>query len=57
MPEVVASQVHTSRFGVIPKDQQSDKWRLIVDLSSPATKSVNDGISQALCSMHYANFR
>ena len=56
MPEVVASQVHTSRFGVIPKDQRSDKWRLIVDLSSPATRSVNDGISQALCSMHYATF-
>ena len=56
VPEVVASQVHTSRFGVIPKDQRSDKWRLIVDLSSLAIRSVNDGISQALCSMHYATF-
>ena len=41
---------------MIPKDQLLDKWCLIVDLSSPATRSVNDGISQALCSMNYATF-
>jgi len=26
---------HISRFGVIPKNHQSNKWRLIVDLSHP----------------------
>ena len=41
---------------MIPKDQQSDKWCLVVDLSSPATRSVNVGISHVLCSMHYATF-
>ena len=26
---------HISRFGVIPKGHQPDKWRLIIDLSFP----------------------
>ena len=42
-----------SRFGVIPKASQPGKWRLILDLSSPVNKSVNDGISKHLCSMKY----
>ena len=29
------------------------KWRLIVDLSSPAEMSVNDGIEPELCSLQY----
>ncbi len=46
--------VHTSRFGVIPKGT-SGKWRLIVDLSSPEGNSVNDGISESLCSLTYVS--
>ena len=46
-------QVHTSRIGVIPKKYQEGKWRLIVDLSAPRGKSVNDGIKRELCSLHY----
>ena len=30
------SVLHVSRFGVIPKCHQPGKWRLILDLSSPA---------------------
>jgi hypothetical protein len=45
--------VHISKFGVIPKNHQPGKWRLIVDLSSPASKSVNDGIPSDLCSLTY----
>lgn len=45
--------VHLSRFGVIPKSSQPGKWRLIVDLSYPAGRSVNDGISPELCSLRY----
>ena len=41
---------HISCFGAIPK---SDKWRLIVDLSHPKGKSMNDGIPKSLCSMSY----
>ena len=44
---------HISRFGVIPKSHQPDKWRLIVNLSHPKGKSVNDGIPKHLCSMSY----
>ena len=33
-----------SRFGVIPKKNKPDAWRLILDLSFPADHSVNDGI-------------
>lgn len=45
-------QVHTSPFGVIPKSEPG-KWRLIVDLSSPYGKSINDGISKEPCSVSY----
>ena len=44
--------VHTSRIGVIPKSTPG-KWRLIVDMSSPAGASVNHGILEALCSLSY----
>lgn len=43
--------VHISRFGVIPK--KSGKWRLIVDLSHPPDKSVNNGIQGDACSLTY----
>ncbi len=39
--------VHCSPFGVIPQ------WRLIVDLSSPKGKSVNDDISKVMVSQSY----
>ena len=45
--------VITNRFGVIPKSGQSGRWRLIVDLSYPEGKSVNDGIDPELCSLKY----
>ena len=40
-PPMVPLQV--SRFGVIPKKYQPGKWRLIVDLSFPEGRSVNEG--------------
>ena len=46
-------RVHVSPFGVIPKRHQPGKWQLIVDLSLPKGHSVNDGISESLCSLHY----
>ena len=48
-----AKGVHINRFGVIPKHHQTDKWRLIVDLSFPNGRSVNDGIPKTLCSLSY----
>ena len=45
--------VHVSPMGLVPKNHP-DKWRLIVDLSSPHDQSVNDGISADLCSLRYA---
>ena len=44
---------HISRFGVIPKSHQINKWRLIVDLSHPVGFSVNDGIPKNLSSIKY----
>ena len=43
--------VHLNRFGVIPKNHQPDKWRLIVDFSYPKGSSISDGILKALCSL------
>ena len=44
---------HVSRFGIIPKSHQPNKWRLIFDLSHPKGHSVNDGIPKELCSISY----
>lgn len=53
-PALAASQnIHCSPFGVIPKRNRPDKWRLIIDLSSPDNHSVNDGISKELASLSY----
>ena len=45
--------LHISSFGVIPKKGQPDKWRLIVDLSSPLGHSVNDGIDPESWHLQY----
>ena len=47
------SQVHTSRFGIIPKGHQPGKWCLILDLSFPNGASINSGISIEFCSLQY----
>lgn len=52
-PRSQCQSVHISRFGVIPKGHQSNKWRLIVDLSHPSGHSVNDQIPKSLCSLQY----
>lgn len=44
-----------SPFGVIPKKNKPNKWRLIVDLSSPEGHSVNEAIEQDLCSVSYSS--
>ena len=47
--------VHSSPIGIIPKKGKPGKWRLIVDLSSPESFSVNDGISRSLSSLTYCS--
>ena len=49
-----SSGVHISPLGLIPKSGDNTKWRLIMDLSSPAGRSVNEGIDGAFCSLNYA---
>ena len=46
-------EVHLSHFGVISKSNQPGKWKLIVDLSHPEGRSVNDEVSGKLCSLQY----
>ena len=50
-----SAKVHTSPVGLVPKSHQSNKWRMICDLSSPSGYSVNDGIPPDLCSLQYAS--
>ena len=47
------TDLHISRFGVVPKNNQPGKWRLILDLSSPVGHSVNDGIPKSPFSIQY----
>ena len=47
--------LQVSPFGVIPKPHAPGKWRLIVDLSHPAGRSVNDGIRSSLTSLSYVS--
>ena len=47
--------VHVSPLGLVPKPHQPNKYRLIVDLSCPDGRSVNDGISSETCSLQYAS--
>ena len=44
---------HVSRFGVIPKSHQPNKWPFIFDLSSPKERSIDAGVPKELCSMSY----
>ena len=46
-------QVHCSPIGLVPKGHNTGKWRMIVDLSHPPGRSVNDGIPKPLCSLRY----
>ena len=52
---IIIQGLTISPIGVIPKRNRPNKWRLIVDLSSPKGESVNDGISSTLCSLTYAS--
>ena len=47
--------VHSSPIGLVPKSHQVDKFRMIVDLSSPRGHSTNDSISKELSSIMYAS--
>ena len=47
--------IQCSPFGVIPKKNRRNKWRLIVDLSAPQGHSVNDGISKELAILSYVS--
>ena len=49
------ANIRISPFGVIPKRNRPDKWRLIVDLSSLEGHSVSDDLDRALCSIQYAS--
>ena len=45
--------IYINWFGVIPKGQNTGKWRLITDLSFPPSQSINDGIDPSLCFLSY----
>ena len=48
-------RIQVSPFGVIPKRGKEGKWRLIVDLSTPSGRSVNNGVTQDVCSISYTS--
>ena len=44
-PSFPIPNLHINSFDVIPKKGQPNKWRLILDMSSPLGSSVNEGIN------------
>ena len=52
-PTSAYPDVYNTRFRVIPKNHQPDKWQLITDLSHPTGTNVNDGILPTLYSLSY----
>ena len=55
LTESLAKGVHVSRFGLIPKQRQHGKWRLILDFSHPPGYSINDGVAKELSTLQYAS--
>ncbi len=45
--------VQISSLGTTLKKHTQNKWRLILDLSHPKGRSVNDGINRTICSLKY----
>ncbi len=45
--------IHVSPIGLVPMGHTGDAWRMIVDLSYPRGRSVNDFISPDICSPAY----
>ena len=45
--------LQVNRIGVVPKGNNTGRWRLITDLSFPQGSSVNDRIDPSLCSLCY----
>ena len=57
VPALTTPLVQISPFGVIPKRNKPNKWRLIVDPSSPEGHSINDAISRELVTVSYTSIR
>ena len=51
----LAGSIQVNCFGLVPKGNEPDKWRLIVDPSFPVGSSVNDGIGPELCGLRYTS--
>jgi len=51
--QIEALGVHCSPLGIIPKKDKVGSWRLIMDLSFPASGSVHDRISTELSFISY----
>ena len=51
--EAQGLEINCSPFGVIPKKNKPGKFRIILNLSAPENRSVNDGISKELASLSY----
>ena len=51
---VPVPNLQMSPIGVIPKHNCQEKWRLIVDLSSPEGQSIIAGLDKSQCSIRYS---
>ncbi len=47
--------VQLNRLGLVPKNHQPDRWRVIVDLSFHKGASVNNGLEREVCSVNYTS--
>ena len=51
----VQHMIHCNPIGLVPKGRGTGQWRMIVDLSYPYDRSVNDVIAASLSSMRYSS--
>ena len=56
IPKIFHSMVYTILMGLVPKGHKSDRWWLIVDLSSPRWAIMNDSISKDIAALIAVGF-
>jgi len=50
-----AEAIQVNDSGLVLKGPQSGKWQIIINLSFPPGRSINNGVNPGLCSLTYTS--